>query len=172
MRTLFKLPESAMLRMLLPLSTLVACTPSPREAAMPSPSPITAAPVESSSETGPEGQTSVASRSTGGATGNPEQAAQAPIQEPVSATDSPAPGLADSPAEARGRRILSTAFVRMGPDGHLTVDLEDGRVLVLRDVVMRPKDYCGTRLLGTKPGIRHCGGYADITAARPGARPT
>jgi hypothetical protein len=66
--------------------------------------------------------------------------------------------------EAGGRRILSTAFVRVGPDGHLTVELRNGRVLVLRDVVMRPKDYCGVQV----PGGRYCGGYAEVAAARPG----
>jgi len=137
---------------------------------MPSPSPIVASSVENPSKTASEGQASAAPGSTVGTTGNPKQTAQGPIPEPVSTADSPAPGLADSPAEARGRRILSTAFVRVGPDGYLTVDLNDGSVLVLRDVVMRPKDYCGTRLLGKKPGARHCGSYANITAARPGAR--
>jgi hypothetical protein len=63
---------------------------------------------------------------------------------------------------------LSTAFVRVGPDGHLTVELRDGRVLVLRNVVMRPKDYCGAQVLGGKAGAKYCGGYADVAAARPG----
>jgi hypothetical protein len=78
-----------------------------------------------------------------------------------------APGpLADSPAEARGRQILSTAFVRVGPDGHLTVELRNGRVLALRDVVMRPSDYCGMQVAGAS--ARYCGGYAEIATARPG----
>jgi len=63
---------------------------------------------------------------------------------------------------------LSTAFVMVGPDGHLTVELRSGRVLVLRDVVMRPKDYCGAQVLGGRPGTRYCGGYAEVAAARPG----
>jgi hypothetical protein len=62
---------------------------------------------------------------------------------------------------------LSTAFVRVGPDGHLTVELRDGRTMVLRDVVMRPRDYCGVLVAGT----RYCGGYGDIAAARPGGGP-
>ncbi len=75
---------------------------------------------------------------------------------------------ADSPAEARGRLILSTAFVRVGPDGHLTVELRDGRVLALRDVVMRPRDYCGVQVTGDLPPARYCGGYAEVAAARAG----
>jgi len=78
---------------------------------------------------------------------------------------------ADSPAEAEGRRTLSTAFVRVGPDGHLTVELHDGRAMVLRDVVMRPRDFCGVLVLGGSAGKRYCGGYGDIAAARPGGGP-
>lgn len=78
---------------------------------------------------------------------------------------------ADSPAEALGRRILSTAFVRVGPDGHLTVELNNGRAMVLRDVVMRPRDFCGVQVLGGSGGRRYCGGYGDIAAARPGGAP-
>ena len=82
----------------------------------------------------------------------------------------PAPR-ADSPAEAEGRRTLSTAFVRVGPDGHLTVELRDGRALVLRDVVMRTTDYCGVQVLGGSKGKKYCGGYGDVAAARPGGGP-
>jgi hypothetical protein len=78
---------------------------------------------------------------------------------------------ADSPAEAEGRRTLSTAFVRVGPDGHLTVELRDGSIMVLRDVVMRPGDFCGVQVLGGSAGARYCGGYGDIAAARPGGAP-
>jgi hypothetical protein len=73
--------------------------------------------------------------------------------------------------EAQGRRILSTAFVRVGPDGHLTVELRDGRVLVLRDVAMRPRDYCGVQAPGDQAHARYCGGYAEVVAARPGGGP-
>jgi hypothetical protein len=76
--------------------------------------------------------------------------------------------LADSPAEAQGRLLLSTAFVRVGPDGHLTVELHDGRALVLRDVVMRPRDYCGVQIAGDPARAKYCGGYAEVAAARPG----
>ena len=74
----------------------------------------------------------------------------------------------DSPAAAAGRRILSTAFVRVGPDSHLTVELQDGRVLVLRDVVMRPDDYCGVHVGSDSARGKYCGGYAEVAAARPG----
>lgn len=104
--------------------------------------------------------------------GKAGQAAQGPIPEAVSAAENPLPAPpADSSAEARGRRTLSTAFVRVGPDGHLTVELHGGRVLVLRDVVMRPKDYCGIQSAGGAPEARYCGGYADVASARPGGGP-
>jgi hypothetical protein len=74
----------------------------------------------------------------------------------------------DSPAEAIGRRTLSAAFVRVGPDGHLTVELHNGLVLVLRDVVMRRKNYCGVQLLVGLQETKYCGGYADVAAARAG----
>jgi hypothetical protein len=94
------------------------------------------------------------------------------IPEPVSAAENPASApRADSPAEAEGRRTLSTAFVRMGPGEHLTVELRNGQEMVLRDVVMRPRDYCGVQALGGSAGTRYCGGYGDVAAARPGGAP-
>ncbi len=98
-------------------------------------------------------------------------AACAPSLQKAAMTDPrPTSGpMTDSPAEALGRRTLSTAFVRIGPDGHLTVELRDGRVVVLRDVVMRAKDYCGVPVAGDAAGAKYCGGYADVAAARPGA---
>lgn len=96
------------------------------------------------------------------------QAAHGPIPAPVSAADNPAPRPApapDAPAEALGRRTLSTAFVMVGPNRLLTVELRDGRVLTLRDVVMGDKDYCGIQASGE----RYCGGYGDVTTARPGS---
>ena len=78
-------------------------------------------------------------------------------------------GRADSPAEAEGRRTLSTAFVRVGPGGHLTVALRDGSEVVLRDVVMRARDYCGVQVSGDAAGSRFCGGYGEVAAARPRA---
>src|SRR5687768_13166159 len=99
--------------LLLPcIAALVACNPPPKEAAMRNPDPV------------PE----------------TAQAAQGSLPEPVSAAENPASApRADSPAEAQGRLTLSTAFVMMGPDGHLTVELHNGRAMVLRDVVMRPR---------------------------------
>ena len=136
-----------MLRILLSISSmLAACTPSPQKAAMPSPSSASGTIAQSSSESSPE---------------------------PVAVVKKNAvPGpLTDSPVEAQGRRILSTAFVRVGPDGHLTVELRNGRVLVLRDVVMRLKDYCGVQAPGDQAHARYCGGYAEVAAARPGGGP-
>ena len=99
---------------------------------------------------------------------DPALAARGPIPEPVSVADNPLPGSrADTPEEALGRRTLSTAFVRVGPGERLTVELRSGRVVELRDVVMRPKDYCGVPVSGSA-GARFCGGYADIASARPG----
>lgn len=80
-------------------------------------------------------------------------------------------GSADSAAEAEGRRILSTAFVMMGPGGHLTVELRDGRTVMLRDVVMRRRDYCGAQVNGGSARAPFCGGYGDVAAARPGGAP-
>lgn len=91
---------------------------------------------------------------------------------PETAAENPAPAVrADSPAEAQGRRTLSTAFVMVGPDGHLTVELGNGRAMVLRDVVMRPRDFCGVQVLGGSAGTRYCGAYGDVVAARPGGAP-
>jgi hypothetical protein len=93
------------------------------------------------------------------------RAAVGPIPEPVSAAENLA---ADSAAEAQGRRTLSTAFVRVGPDGHLTIERLNGAVSVLRNVIMRPKDYCGVQVFGGSAGKRYCGSYAEVAAARPG----
>ena len=126
---------------------LAACTPSPKESAMPSPS----------SESG----------TTAPANGTKQKAAVAPPQVALEGIPLAAPP-ANLSAEAEGRRTLSTAFVRVGPDGHLTVELRDGRVLVLRNVVMRAKDYCGVQVSGGAAGAKYCGGYAEVAAARPG----
>lgn len=74
----------------------------------------------------------------------------------------------DTPAQAQGRRILSTAFVRIGAGGTLQVEQHDGTTIVLRDVVMGPRDYCGVRADGPAHGARFCGHYAQVAAARPG----
>lgn len=155
-----------MLRIFLSVFTaFAACTPSPQDAVMHNSSLIPATAAPGLSETMADGQNSVATMPDGRDDAAAAKAAQGPIPVAVSAVENPAPAkLADSSAEAQGRRLLSTAFVRIGPDGHMTVELHDGRTLVLRNVVMRPKDYCGVGLRGTK----YCGGYADIAAARPG----
>ncbi len=90
-----------------------------------------------------------------------------PVRSPAAHVPA-APGRGDTPAEARGRRILSTAFVRTGPDGLLTIWLRDGRALVLRDMAMGAREYCGRPVPAGAAGKRHCGGYGDIAAARPG----
>ena len=145
-----------MLRILLSISMLAACTPSPQKAAMPSSSHFSGTTLQSSSGRG---------------VGASEPAVMGLTSEPEAVAKNAAPGpLADSPAEAQGRLILSTAFVRVGPDGHLTVALHNGRVLALRDVVMRPKDYCGVHVADDP--ARYCGGYAEVAAARPGGAQT
>jgi len=136
-------------------------------------SPVSGTAVQSLSEAkrGGEGRTA--------ALGFPEQkardrapAAQGPITEPVSAAENAAaPVLVEPPAAALGRRTLSTAFVMIGPDGHLTVELRNGRLLVLRNVLMQQKVYCGEQVLGVSPGKQYCGRYADVAAARPGGAP-
>src|SRR5688500_23313 len=89
-------------------AALVACNPPPKEATMSNPSPVPG---------------TAAARDAG----DRAQAAPGSLPEPVSAAENPAPARrADSPAEADGRRTLSTAFVMVGPDGHLTVELRDG----------------------------------------------
>jgi hypothetical protein len=104
-------------------------------------------------------------------TASPQEAAMrnpGPGARPA-AKNSAAAAPADTAAAARGRRTLSTAFVMLGPGGQLTVELRDGRVLVLRDVVMRRTDYCGVQIAGAR--ARWCGGYAEIAAARAGGAP-
>ena len=160
-----------MVRTLLPFAAaLAACTPSPQESAMDSPSPDRGTTAQGSSGAGSERQASGAPNRTAPSVGNQERAAQGPIPEPVPVTENPVPARpADSPAAAQGRRTLSTAYVMVGPDGRLVVELRDGRVLVLRDVVMRPEDYCGVQVVGGRAGARYCGGYAEVAAARPGS---
>lgn len=100
------------------------------------------------------------------------RAAQGPIPEPVSVVENAVIlPTARSQLAGRGRRIFSTAFVTIGPDRHVTVELRDGRAMVLRNVVMRPKDYRGVQVLGDSAGVRHCVQYADDAAARPGGAP-
>ena len=95
-------------------------------------------------------------------------AAPAPIPQPVSAAENPLPvrrddspaKAADTPAEAEGRRTLSAAFVRVGPDGRLTVERRDGRADDGdgghgRDSVRADGESngCGLRAADSDPGI-------------------
>lgn len=89
--------------------------------------------------------------------------------EPLASTHSGVPN--DTPVAAEGRRILSTAIVRIGPDSHLTVELRDGRVLVLRNVTVGAGNYCGEFVSGAPGGKKFCGDFADVSAARPGGGP-
>jgi hypothetical protein len=141
-----------MIRILLSLAaTPVACAPPPQETAM------------QSFSRKPSGDVAKVAEDR-------RQAALAPSPEPVSAAENPLAGApADALAEDRGRRILSTAFVRVGADGRLTVELRSGCVLVLRDVVMRRKDYCGLHVSNGQ-ATRYCGGYAEVIGARPGGQ--
>jgi hypothetical protein len=154
--------EKVMRRVLLSLSAAIGgCSPSPQEpAAMHRAQPLSV--------------DSQMTKPVSNETGKPEAAAQGPVVEAVSAAENslqPVPS-ADSPAMAVGRRTLSTAFVMIGPDRHLTVGLHDGSTMVLRDVVMRKKDYCGVRVLGTAVVSKYCGDYADVATARPGGGPS
>ena len=163
-----------MLRILLLSAVLEACTPSPQEAAMRSRGPVSMTLARGGSAAKPEGERSTAQVATGQVAGEGGQAALGPMSQPVSAAANPVPApspvaAANSSAEASGRRTLSTAFVRVGPDGILTVDLRDGRVVVLRDLVMRPDHYDGVQIVGGRPGGRYRGAYADVAAARPGS---
>lgn len=147
-----------MRRILLPCSAaLAACTPSSQDVAMRTPEPTTG-PIAAVSREMPDGPANAA-------------AAQEPIPEPVSAAAHLTPvstTVPDMDAAARGRLILSTAFVRIGPDGLLTVELRNGQTLLLRDVAVNAKDYCGIRVAGDPSGDRYCGRYIDVAAARPG----
>jgi len=135
-------------------------------------SPVPDTSAGQSSDPNRERSGSAAPPSTEQNAGDPTPAAQDPRAEPQGAAANPSPApRTDSPAEAEGRRTLSTAFVRVGPDGHLTVELRNGRTMVLRDVVMRANDYCGVQVLGGPAGKKYCGGYGDIAAARPGGGP-
>ena len=161
-----------MLRILLPVSAVfAACTPSPRDVAMRNSSPVPGTTAPASGDTAGD-RRSLAPSPAGQDPGDRAQAIRGPIQEAVSAAANPGHAMPDDlSAAAAGRRTLSTAFVRIGPDGHLTVELYDGRVLVLRDVVMRAGEYCGAQVQGGSPGKRYCGRYADVAAARPGGAP-
>ncbi|WP_156404800.1 hypothetical protein [Sphingomonas sp. Root241] len=152
-------------------AAIAACTPSPQETAMHSQTQNRGATPKNSSTAGSEASGGALNPTKRGA-GDQERAALGPVPEPVSAAENPVPAVpADSPAETQGRRTLSTAFVMVGPDGRLTVELRNGRLLVLRNVVMRRKTYCGVHVLGGEAGARYCGGYSEVAAAKPGGSP-
>jgi len=159
-----------MVRILLAYAAaLAACTSSSQETAMNKPIPDQANVRQGSAEAASGGRDSSPSKPADHASRDQERAAVAPPLELPSQAGKPLRrGWGDSPTEAFGRRILSTAFVQVGPDGLLTVKLHSGGSLVLRNVVMNPKDYCGTQVSGGKPGGKYCGGYAEVAAARPG----
>lgn len=138
------------------VTATVACTPSPQDTTMRSQDQAAESTRQSSSNA---------------ASDRPVSATVGPIPEAVPVTENPLPGTGDSPAEAQGRRTLTTAFVQVGPDGHLAVDLRDGRTIVLRNVIMRASDYCGVQASGATAGKKYCGNYADVAAARPGGGP-
>ncbi len=165
---MFNLPGSATVIVLqVSASVLVACAPSPEDDAMRRPHSVQTTFHGSSMESSDAPGLALRAKESEAADRN--RAAVGPIPEPVSAAENSASAPpADSAAEAQGRRTLSTAFVRVGPDGHLTIERLNGAVSVLRNVIMRPKDYCGVQVLGGLAGKRYCGGYAEVAAARPG----
>lgn len=158
-------------------STLAACTPSPQKVAMPDSKNI---PENASRAPAPPKPVSDGAGNPNAKLANIEkrdEAAVGPMQEAESAAANPVPAqqsvavtppISDTPMEAAGRRTLSTAFVHIGPGGHLWVRLRDGSVVILSDVKMGPKDYCGTRVASEAGSKKFCGGYADVIAARPG----
>ena len=99
---------------------------------------------------------------------DPARAALGPSPLPISAAENLLPVPASEAPAAHGRRTFSTAFVRIGPDGHLTVTLRNGTVVTLRDVTMGPTKYCGLQVTGGLTAKRYCGAYTEVAAARPG----
>lgn len=106
-----------------------------------------------------------------GDTARPGAAAVAPPYVDLNTAKEPARPLPEVVDFNRGRQLFSTAFVLMGPDRRLTVELRDRRVLVLENPLANPGDFCGAVVAG--PGLargsKFCAGYAEVVAARPGA---
>lgn len=138
-----RLPATIILSLALPLA---ACAPSPQKVVMPEPSNTSQNP----------------------SANDPDRPAFETVPPVNVAKPADAGAVTDTSAEAAGRRTLSTAFVMVGADGHLTVELLDGRLIVLREVIMGPKDYCGVQISGNSARTKYCGGYAEVAAARPG----
>lgn len=85
-----------------------------------------------------------------------------------------APGgnvMAETDQAGQGRRLLTAAFVRMGPEGRLTADLRDGRTVLLHGVTMHPAKFCGIRTDGANAGTRFCARYGEVVGARAVGRP-
>ncbi len=101
-----------------------------------------------------------------------EAAAEASAGSSASVSGAPAtPPCGPSPARSRegeGRRILSSAFVRIGPGGYILVQERDGTPRLLRDVTMRAKAYCGWLVSEGVIGELYCGKYANVIAAQTG----
>lgn len=107
-------------------------------------------------------------------------AVTAPMPQPVSVIDNPYPDTAASPSAkpdadtdtdmaAQGRRTVSTAFVRLGPGGHLLLVLRNGSDAVLSGVTMEQRAVCGVAVassLDGRLGKRQCYKYAEIANAR------
>lgn len=140
-------------------AALTACAPTPQE--------VTRAP-----DLGERATAAVTNGIVGG--GIDTAAAIAPMLDPVSAAENPYPTTPMSPpedADAEGRRTVSTAFVRLGPGGHLSVSMRDGRQLALRDVTMEKRVFCGVPIADGRDersgaGERQCYPYGEVTAAR------
>jgi hypothetical protein len=105
-------------------------------------------------------------------------AVTAPMPQRVSVIDNPYPDTAASPSAkpdadadmtAQGRRAVSTAFVRLGPGGHLLLTLRNGSDAVLSGVTMEQRAVCGVAVVSSldgQPGNRQCHKYAEIANAR------
>jgi len=100
------------------------------------------------------------------------------MSEPVSATVNPHLGTSVSPSAkpdtdtdtaAQGRRAVSTAFVRLGPSGHLLLTLRNGSNALLSGVTMEQRAVCGVAVassLDGRLGKRQCYKFAEIANAR------
>ena len=159
-----------MLRILVIIAfPLAACAPAPQKDAMPNSIEIPDGASPGSSEPSPP--ENISDNSGSSARVARDAPKQLPIPSPLSVAASTQPANnkpADTSAEAVGRKIVSTAFVRLGPGEYLTVELRNGQTVVLRDVTMRPGDFCGVQIAGGQGKAKFCGQYGEVVAARPG----
>lgn len=105
-----------------------------------------------------------------------DAAQQGPILEPVSAAEnlhpaSVAASRLNDDAASRGRRIVSTAFVQLGPDARMRLEMRDGGVLMLQGVTMEPHTVCGVTNARGGAAKRRCINYSQVTQARPADPP-